>query len=59
MYLAACSKYKKQSSGQTSEDYGRKSIYSEPYGRKYCEPNGTNLTGMKVAWKKYPAGTLG
>ena len=58
MYLAACSKCKRQSSGQTNEDYRGKSIYSECNGRKYCESNGTDLTEMKVASKKTPAGTL-
>ena len=56
--MAACSKYKRQSSGQTSEDYRGKSIYSEYNGRKYCESKGADLTGMKVARKKTPAGTL-
>ena len=58
MYLAPCSKYKRQSSGQNGEDYRGKSIYSECNGRKYREFKGADLTGMKVAWKKSPAGTL-
>lgn len=56
--MAACSNYKRQSSGQTSEDYRGKSNYSECNGKIYCESKGTDLTGMKVAWKKTPAGTL-
>lgn len=56
--MAACSNYKRQSSGQTSEDYRGKSIYSEYNGRKYCESEGTDLTGMKVSWKRTPTATL-
>ena len=58
MYLVACSKYRRQSSGQTIEDYRGKSIYSECNGRKYRKSKGAGLTGMKVKWKKTRAGTL-
>ena len=58
MYSATSNKYKKQSTGQTKGNYRNQSIHCGSNGRKFCESNGTNLTGVKVAWKKTSAGTL-
>ena len=58
VYSATSNKYKKQSTGQTRDNYRNQSIHCGSNGRKFCESNGTNLTGVKVAWKKTSAGTL-
>ena len=58
MYSATSNKYIKRSTGQTKDNYRNKSILCESNGRKFCASNDTDLTGIKVAWKKTSAVTL-
>ena len=57
VHSATSNNYKKQSTGQTRDNY-RNQSHCGSNGRKFCISNSTNLTGVKVARKKTSAGTL-
>ena len=58
MYSATSNKHKKQITSQTKDKCRNQSIHCGSNGRKFYKSHGTNLTGVKVAWKKTSTGTL-